>query len=64
MNGEEIKNVAYLGDGVYVRNDGHSIAVMANSHLAPTDTIYLEKEVIEDFIMFLRKQGWIKDGKL
>lgn len=36
----------YLGDGVYADFDGYGITLKANDHENPTDTIYLEPEVL------------------
>ena len=44
--------VDYIGDGVYVEYDGHSIILKANSHLEPTDTIYLEPAVLSALIKY------------
>jgi len=37
--------IDYLGDGVYVKYDGHGIWLLANHHQNPTDKIYLEPSV-------------------
>ncbi len=36
----------HLGDGVYAKWDGYGVQLHANSHLVPTDRIYLEPEVL------------------
>ncbi len=41
-----IKNMSYLGDGVYALFDGYGIWLHANSHDHPTDKIYLEPDVL------------------
>jgi hypothetical protein len=40
----------YLGDGVYASFDGYHIILKVNSHDQPTDTIYLEPEIIRRLI--------------
>jgi len=45
----------YIGDGVYVIWDGFGIELRANSHDCPTDTIYLEPEVIEKLNAFIKR---------
>ena len=52
------KLIEYIGDGVYVEYDGFGIWLLANDHLAPTDKIYLEPEVLEALNRFLER---IKD---
>lgn len=40
-----MKNVEYLGDGLYAAFDGYQICLMANSHTEPTDMVYLDPHV-------------------
>jgi len=42
---EEMENVEYLGDGLYASYDGYQICLMANSHINPTDRVYLDPAV-------------------
>ncbi len=37
----------YIGDGVYVKHDGWGIWLHANSHVDPTDRVYLEPSVFD-----------------
>ena len=47
MSRSEIDKKTYLGDGVYSEFDGHQIKLTTeNGSLNPTNTIYLEPEVI------------------
>ena len=51
----------YLGDGVYVIFDGYGIQLRANDARHPTDTIYLEPEVLEALNRFIDRvdvMGW------
>ena len=49
----------HIGDGVYVSYDGYQIKLMANSHIHPTDTIYLDVEVVANLLTVIEK---IKKG--
>lgn len=49
----------YIGDGVYVEYDCGGIMLKANDHLDPTDTIYLEPEVLEALIRFAKRMGMV-----
>lgn len=42
----------YLGDGVYAAFENDMIKLMANDHLHPTDTIYLEASVYYQLVQF------------
>lgn len=55
------KKQDYIGDGVYTEFDGHGIMLKANDHLDPTDTIYLEPEVLIALIRFAKRMGVMKD---
>jgi hypothetical protein len=46
------EKATYLGDGVYAVWDGIGLELRANSHKLPTDTIYLEPEVIFELNTF------------
>lgn len=48
-------NVRYLGDGLYVRNDGYQICLMANSHTHPTDTVYLDGHALAAFLKYIKQ---------
>lgn len=45
----------YLGDGVYIKFDGSGFELMANSHIDPTDRIYVEPEVYFAIVKFAEK---------
>jgi hypothetical protein len=52
----------YLGDGVYVADVGMYFKLMANDHLNPTDTIYLEKQVLKNLIEFVKTHSsWLNE---
>ena len=50
----------YAGDGVYMEFTGYDIVLRANDHRNPTDTIHLEKDVLEAIIRFAKNNNFIK----
>jgi len=46
-------NWRYLGDGVYSKIDQGGMWLHANSHLEPTDKIYLEWQVLDSLVSML-----------
>lgn len=50
-----MKTKSYLGDGLYAEFDGYQIALKANSHEYPTDTVYLEPQVYENLVKFVEQ---------
>ena len=48
----QIKKV-YLGDAVYAEIDGYNIVLTTENGIEITNTIYLEPEVISNFLLFL-----------
>lgn len=46
--------VQYIGDGVYLKYENGQYVLMANSHINPTDTIYLELDVLDNLLKFVR----------
>jgi hypothetical protein len=40
----------YIGDGVYMQYVDGRFVIKANSHVDPTDTIYLEEDVMIEMI--------------
>lgn len=55
----ENKN-AYLGDGVYIKNNGEELILMTGSCDHPDNTIYLDDEVLQGFIHFVEKVKGIR----
>ena len=47
----------YLGDGVYCDFEPNGITLKANHHLNPTDTIWLDAEVLEKLFKICREYG-------
>lgn len=47
--------VSYLGDGLYASFDGYQISLMANSHIQPTDTVYLNGAVCRNFVAYIEQ---------
>lgn len=56
---ESRKNADYLGDAVYADYDGESIILKANDFDMPSDTIVLEPQVVDAFIMYAKRMGVI-----
>ena len=52
---DKAKNWSHLGDGVYVGFDGHGFWLHANAHDYPTDAIYLEPEVFEGLVRYVKE---------
>lgn len=50
-----MKTKSYLGDGLYAEFDVYQIALKANSHEYPTDTVYLERQVYENLLKFVEQ---------
>ncbi len=54
-------NKDYIGDGVYVEFDRYGrIILKANDFYTPTDTIYLEPEVLSALLRFAKRMGMKK----
>lgn len=47
------EKVTYLGDGLYAFFDGYQIQLRANHHEHPTNTVYLDSEVLNNFLKFV-----------
>lgn len=50
----------YIGDGVYVEDQGFHIVLTTEDGIKATNTIYLEDVVALGLVRFLREKGWIK----
>lgn len=49
------EKIEYLGDGVYVQVTDVGLKLMANDHQNPTDTVFLDDNVLENFLTFLNQ---------
>jgi hypothetical protein len=49
-------NKAYLGDGVYVQNDGYSVLLTTENGIEETNIVYLEPEVLLAFVRYLSRK--------
>lgn len=49
------KDATYLGDGLYADFDGYQICLYASDGIGPTDTVYLEPQVLERFLEYVKK---------
>ena len=57
-----MKEILYLGDGVYVAIEHGQIKLMTGSHLEPSNTVYMEPEVHAALVLWVAS---MKDkGKL
>lgn len=50
----------YIGDGVYVEDQGFHIVLTTEDGMGASNTIYLEDVVALNLVRFLREKGWIK----
>lgn len=51
----EDKVVEYLGDGLYAKIEHGQLVLLANSHVTPSDTVYLEPEVLNALLDYLKR---------
>ncbi|HBD93195.1 MAG TPA: hypothetical protein DC057_03385 [Spirochaetia bacterium] len=51
----EKSNVAYLGDGVYINWNGYSLELMTGDSDDPIDVIYMNDEILANFIEYVKK---------
>ena len=51
------KDKSYLGDGVYVSNDGFAITLTTENGLSATNTIYLEPQLIRNLVLYCERKG-------
>ncbi len=52
----------YLGDGVYAAFDGMQVIVTTHNGLTTTNTVYLDREVADALVQFIRKHSEEGDG--
>jgi hypothetical protein len=61
-NFNQLNKVEYLGDGVYISDDGYQLKLMANDHLYPTDIIYLDQSTFKSLLSFIKQHtSWIQE---
>lgn len=48
-------NKEYLGDSVYVENDGYGYILTTENGYGPSNTIYMEQEVFEAFTRYVKQ---------
>lgn len=55
----------YIGDGVYVHDEGHMIVLKANHHEHPTDTVCVEESVFKAMVRWVNRTHpeWIERMK-
>ena len=49
--------IEHMGDGVYAIFDGFGITLNINDHQFPTDTAYLEPQILNALIRFAKRNG-------
>jgi hypothetical protein len=57
---EQLKNVTYLGDGLYVSYDGYQVKLYAYNGINITNECYLDRHTLESFLAYLKKLGLTK----
>lgn len=61
-----MRNIHYLGDGVYVHFDAQNSVVLTTGHHLPTladNTIILEMDVIVQLLDYLKQHGYLATSK-
>lgn len=46
----------YLGDGLYVRDEGYQIMLFSHNGIRATNEIFLESSVLKEFLHYLEKR--------
>lgn len=49
----------YLGDSVYASCDNFSIILTTENDSAPSNTIVLEPEIVQELFLYAKEQGFI-----
>lgn len=59
----ELNKVEYLGDGVYISDQGYKLKLMANDHLNPSDVIYLDQSTFQALLEFVKvhAEAWLRE---
>lgn len=52
---KKLETKEYLGDGVYVKHDGHNIILTTENGISTDNTIYLDLDVIHSLITYIEK---------
>lgn len=52
-----LRDVEYLGDGVYVGHDGHHVVLTTGSIAHPDNVVYLDPNVLAQFAKWTQKQA-------
>jgi hypothetical protein len=50
---KKMNKTVYLGDGLYAKYDGYHVVLMANSSISPTNTVYLDDNVLTAFLKYI-----------
>lgn len=57
------EHIEYVGDAVYAKFDGFGIELRANDPKFPTDTIYIEPQVLQNLVEFHERVYWAKKAE-
>jgi len=49
------EGITYLADGVYASFDGYQIKLMTDNHITPTNTIYLNEDVLDALYTYINQ---------
>ncbi len=55
MKKEELKDVSYIGDGVYVGHDGYQFWLFTSNGIEETNWIALEPSVVKAFNRYIKE---------
>lgn len=58
MAKKEVLPPQYIGDGVYIHDEGYRVALAVNHH--NNKVVYMEKEEIDNFIEYVRRAGYLE----
>ncbi len=63
MNGERnFTDKQYLGDGVYVEDQGHHLALTTEDGMRATNTIYLEPTVYRALVDYVNRRAVVGEN--
>lgn len=49
---------SYLGDSVYIESDGFGFTLTTENGFGPSNTIYMEDQVVSAFMDFIERDGF------
>lgn len=57
---QHLKNIRYLGDGLYVGDGDFQVMIYSHNGIEVLDAVYMDPEVIQAFINWLEKTRELK----